>query len=89
MKQELDSLLQTIKRVSALPPIKGSITNKGNMNITSNGVEFDNVDLYGLDLKGSIPLSPRTKEFLESKGSQVTQDNGKITFVGDFFNTFS
>jgi hypothetical protein len=89
MKQELKDLLQSIDTISALPPIKGSIINKGNMNITSIGVEFDDVDLYGIDLKGSIPLSPRTKDFLESKGNMVIQENGKITFAGDFFNAFS
>lgn len=89
MKQALKELLQAIETISTLPPIKGSIINKGNMNITSNGVEFDDVDLYGINLKGSIPLSPRTKMFLESKGNTITQENGKITFIGDFFNSFS
>ncbi len=89
MKQELESLLQTIERVSTLPQIKGGIIDKGVMKLISNGIEFDNVDFYGLDLKGSISLSPRTKAFLESKGNKVTQDNGKIIFYGDFFNTFS
>jgi hypothetical protein len=69
--------------------IANVITNKGTMTVTSNGVEFDDVDFGGIDLKGGIPLSPRTKEFLESKGNTVTQNNGKITFTGDFFNTFS
>ncbi len=89
MKHALEYLLQVIESTSALPPIPGCMTNKGTMTLISNGVEFDDVDFYGIDLKGSIPLSPRTKEFLESKGKTVTQNNGKITFTGDFFNTFS
>lgn len=89
MKQELKMLLQSIETISALPPIKGSIINKGNMNITSIGVEFDDVDLYGIDLKGNVPLTPKTKTFLESKGNKVIQGNGKIIFQGDFFNAFS
>ena len=34
------------------------IINKGTMTVISNGVEFDDVDFGGIDLKGGIPLSP-------------------------------
>lgn len=88
MKEEVENLLKVIEVVSD-GAFQNRITNKGTMNITDNGVEFDDVDFYGIDLKGSFPLSPRIKTFLESKGNSITQSNGKIIFNGDFLNTFS
>ena len=92
MKGKLEGTLSTLENLSSLPALpEHCITNKGNMTVIGNGIRsvFDDVDFYNLDLKGNIPLSPRTKAFLESKGNKVTQDNRKITFHGDFFNTFS
>ena len=93
MKQELENLLTTIESLSALPSPPGyCITNKGNMTISgkeSIKFEFDDVDFYGINLEGSVSLTPKTKELLESKGNMVTQNDGKITFYGDFFNVFS
>lgn len=87
MKEEIESLLGVIESISSKS--QNSVINKGDMEITDKGVEFDDLELYGLELKGRTPLSPRTKMFLESKGNSVTQSNGKIFFNGDFFNTFS
>jgi len=63
----------------------------GHMILSKKDVVLDDVDFCGLALRGDIPLSPRTKAFLESRGAKVTQDNDneKITFVGDLFHTFS
>ena len=89
MRLELEGLLGTIETTKALRPIKGTIIDKGTITIIGNNVEFDDVDFYGIDLKGSVPLTEKIKTFLESKGNIVTQGNGKIIFTGDFFNTFS
>lgn len=40
------------------------------------------LNLNGLELDGSIPITPRTQQFLFSKGLQVEQSNGKIKLAG-------
>jgi len=62
--------------------------NKGNLTI-GNDTEFDDVDFYGLELKGNVPLTAEIRAFLESKGNTVSQTNGKIIFQGNILNTFS
>lgn len=69
------------------------IRNEGTLNVNSgnNGLEydFDNVNFHGIELAGNIPLNPRVMIFLESKGNSIIQSNGRITFHGDFINTFT
>lgn len=46
-------------------------------------------NFHGIELLGNIPLNLRVIKFLESKGNNIIQSNGKITFYGDFINTFT
>lgn len=69
------------------------IRNEGTVNLNSgnNGLEyeFDNVNFHGIELAGNIPLNPRVMTFLKSRGNNIIQSNGRITFYGDFINTFT
>lgn len=43
------------------------------------------LNLNGLEIDGSTPITPRTKEFLVSKGIHVAQDkDGYISVTGSF-----
>lgn len=42
------------------------------------------LNINGLELDGTTPITPRTKQFLISKGINVEQSNGRITVTGGF-----
>lgn len=70
-----------------------AISNEGTLNVnggtTGLEYEFDNVNFHGVELVGNIPLHPSIMMFLKSKGNNIIQGNEKITFYGDFINTFT
>jgi len=51
-----------------------------NMSISGNNP----VNLAGLELRGNVPITPRTMTFLRARGGEVIQENGVITLHGNF-----
>ena len=56
------------------------------MIMTDINMQFDTLNLAGIELKGDTPITPRTMTFLKSKGGEVTQKDGFITFMGGNFS---